>query len=118
MAGPVTSQTVRELALALPEAQEGPSYGTPAFRVRRKLFARLLEDGESVVVKVDFGEREALTAMQPETFVVTPHYRNYPMVIVRLATVDPDELGELLTEAWRRAAPPRLLAAFDAAEGE
>jgi hypothetical protein len=33
---------------------------------------------------------------------------------VRLATVDLDELGELLEEAWRRAAPKRLVAAYEA----
>jgi len=78
------------------------------------MFARVKEDGESIVVWVDFLEREALTQEQPETFVVTDHYRDYPMVIMRLATVDPDELRELLIESWRRVAPKRLVAEFDA----
>lgn len=97
------------MALALPEASERLCYGTPAFYVRRKLFARMLEDGESLVVKVDFGEREALTRAAPETFVVTPHYKNYPMVIIRLGAVAPDELEEQIEEAWRQVAPTRLL---------
>lgn len=108
------ADTVRRLALALPEVTEGPCYGTPAWRVRKKLLGRLLEEGECFVVKVDFGEREALTQSEPGTFFVTPHYENHPMVIVRLATVDEDELGELITEAWRRSAPKRLREAFDA----
>jgi hypothetical protein len=37
------------------------------------------------------------------------------MVIVRLGSVDPEELPELLGEAWRIVAPKRLLAAYDAA---
>ena len=40
---PVTFQTVRELSLALPEVEEGTSYGTLAFKVRGKLMARLKE---------------------------------------------------------------------------
>ena len=32
-------ETVRELALGLPEVEEATSYGTPAFKVRRKLVA-------------------------------------------------------------------------------
>lgn len=40
-----TFDTVRRLALALPGVEEGVSYGTPAFRVRGKLLARLREDG-------------------------------------------------------------------------
>ena len=109
---------MRRLALALPRAEERPSYnGTAGFRVRgRGLFAREREDGESVAIKVDLGERRALTAMQPETFVVTPHYENYPWMIVVLATVDPEELRELLTEAWRMTAPKRLREEWDASE--
>jgi hypothetical protein len=116
VAAVTTVADVRGLALALPDTSEKPCYGTPGFYVRKKLFARVKEDGESIVVKVDFGEREALVSEQPETFVVTDHYRNYPMVIVRLATVDPAELAELIEEAWRRSAPKRLLAAHDAGE--
>jgi hypothetical protein len=109
--------TVRQLALALPDVQERPSYGTPSFRVRDKLFARLLPDGESIVLKIDFAERAALTASAPETFSATPHYQNYPMMIVRLATVDPRELEQLLVGAWRHTAPKRLVALHDAASG-
>ena len=78
------------------------------------MFARELEDGETVAVKIDRGEREALVAMQPGTFVVTPHYENHPWVIVRLASVDPEELEELLTEAWRMTAAKRTRDRFDA----
>ena len=110
-----TLDTVRRLALALPRAEEKPSYnGTAGFRVRGKgLFAREREDGETIALKVDYGEREALTTMQPETFFITPHYENYPWMIVKLATVDPEELGELLTDAWRLTAPKRLQAELD-----
>jgi hypothetical protein len=38
---PTSFDTVRQLALALPEVTEGTSYGTPAFHVRGKLLARL-----------------------------------------------------------------------------
>jgi hypothetical protein len=35
-------------------------------------------------------------------------------VSIRLATVDPTELGELVAEAWRQTAPRRLVAAYHA----
>jgi hypothetical protein len=54
----VTCETVREIALALPGVEEGTSYGTPAFRVRGKFLARLREDGETLVVKCDYPERD------------------------------------------------------------
>ena len=39
----VTFETVRQLALALPEVEESTSYGTPAFKVQKKMFVRLRE---------------------------------------------------------------------------
>jgi hypothetical protein len=35
---------------------------------------------------------------------------------VRIRTVDPDELRELVTEAWRLTAPKPLVQAFDEAK--
>ena len=105
--------TVRKLALALPGVMERASYGTPAFRVRDKLFCRLLEDNESIVVYVDPIERSELVEWKPQTFQITAHYQNHPMVIVRLAVVEREELREVLVESWRRRAPKGLVAAYD-----
>jgi hypothetical protein len=110
---PVTFETVRKIATALPGVQEGTSYGTPAFRVGAKFLARLWEDGETLVVRIGFDEREMLMQADPGTFYITDHYRNYPAILVRLAAVAPDRLRELLEEAWRQQAPKRLAARFD-----
>jgi hypothetical protein len=111
------SQTVafaraRALALALPGVEEGTSYGTPAFRVGGKLLARLLDDGESLAVRVDFDVRDALLESRPQTFYLTDHYRGYPTVLVRLP-VPSALLREVLDVAWRRTAPARLVRAAD-----
>ena len=100
----------------LPEVELGTSYGTPALKVRKKLFARLREDSEHLVVFVDFMEREALVQSSPQTFLVTPHYQDWPMVLVKLEDVDHAELRELVIESWRRRAPKRLVAEYDAGE--
>ena len=104
----VTFQTVRELALALPEVEEGTSYGTPAFKVKGKLLARLKEDGETLVVKIDFDTQEILMRADPETFFLTDHYVGWPTILVRLARVDRDDLARLLEDSWRQNAPKRL----------
>ena len=116
---PVDLAAVRRMALALPRTEERPSYNdTAGFRVRsRGLFVREREDGKTIALKIDYGERRALTAMQPETFEVTPHYENHPWVIVHLGTVDPDELEELITEAWRLTASKTAVKTFDADRG-
>ncbi len=102
-------EEVRQVALALPEVEEGVAYGTPAFRVRKTLLARLREDGETMMVKADYAEREFRIAAQPETFFVTDHYVNYPALLVRLAQVHPTDMQVLLEQAWRYIAPKRLL---------
>jgi len=112
----VTFAAVQELALALPEAEQGTSYGTPAFKVRGTLFARLREEGDVLVVKVDIDYREALTRSEPDTYFITPHYEKYPYVLVRLTNVEIEDLRELLTNAWRMSAPKRLAARFEASE--
>ncbi|HEY0510474.1 MAG TPA: MmcQ/YjbR family DNA-binding protein [Thermoanaerobaculia bacterium] len=108
---PVTFETVRQVALSLPGVEEGKSYGTPAFRIGKKFLARLREDGETLALRIGFDERDVLMKADPETFFITEHYRGYPAVLVRLATVDPDRLREVLEEAWRQNAPKRLVAA-------
>jgi hypothetical protein len=92
---------VRELAGGLPDVEEGTSYRTPALKVRGKTFARLKEDEETVAIWTDFEEREALVQGDPDAFFWTPHYEDHPMVLVRVAKADREELTELLTESWR-----------------
>jgi hypothetical protein len=109
----MTIEKVRKLALALPRVEEGTSYGTPAWRVGGKLLARLREDGETLMIKADFDERDMLMAADPNTFFTTDQYRNYPSVLVRLATVPVDVLRDLFEQAWRAAAPRRLRSTYD-----
>jgi hypothetical protein len=110
---PVTFDIVRQLALALPGVEEGTSYGTPAFKVGGKLLARFHQDGESLVVKVEYAAREVLMGANPKTYYITDHYRCWPWMLVRVSSVDPDELRGLLEDAWRRSAPRRLVAAWE-----
>lgn len=111
---PCDYDTVRELGQALPGVEESTSYGTPALKVRRKLMVRLKEDRETLVLRTDFIERDHLLEVNPRVFYLTDHYRDHPWILVRLAEVGRDELEELLADAWRRVAPKRLIAEYDA----
>ena len=108
-----TWETVCELSAELPEVEIGTWYGTPALKVRGKGFARLRDDG-ALVVMVDVLEREALMQSEPETFYVTPHYDDYPAMLIDLGRIEPQELRERLIESWCRKAPKRLVAEFEA----
>jgi len=110
----VTEDDVRAIALALPETAEKPMYGTPAFYVRGKWFARVREEGDVLVVPVAGEEaKRELIAADPAVYFTTPHYDGHASVLVRFDAVDPGELTELLTDAWRLRAPKRLLTRFD-----
>jgi hypothetical protein len=111
-AKPATFDTVREIAQTLLGAEESTSYGTPAFKVKGKLFARQHQDGESLVVGVDFEEREEMMSAEPEKYYITDHYLKYPWMLVRMSKVRPDELRDLLIGSWRRAAPKDLVGAL------
>jgi hypothetical protein len=116
---------VHRIALSLPHAiQDGSkiSYqvdGGKAFawtwkkRVHEKR-ARVEQLDVFAVRVADEGEKLALIASDPGKFFTEPHYNNYPAVLVRLDAIDGDELTELLTDAWRYAAPRKLVAGFDA----
>jgi hypothetical protein len=108
-----TESDVRTIALGLPETEERPSYGTPGFRVKDRLFARIREPGVLLVWCADEGEKDFLLRADPEKFFTTAHYDGHPSVLVRLDAVDRDDLAELLTDSWRVRAPKRLAASLD-----
>jgi len=95
-------------ALRLPGMEEGASYSTPAVFVRKKLVARLKEDGETVAVRVDFLDRDVLLEADPAAFYLTDHYRAYPWILMRLGAVQKAVALRLLDQAWRLAAPAAL----------
>ncbi len=109
-----TEEDVRRIALSLPSTSEKPSYGTPGFRVKDKLFARIRDGGELGVYCESEDEKFAMVAAEPAKFFTTSHFDGYAMVLVNLDAVDPEELTELLTEAWLLRAPVKLRAEFEA----
>jgi len=106
-------EDVRAVALGLPGAVEVVSRGTRSFTVRKKLFLRLMEDGQTLVLRTDGYEREHLLSTAPAVFHVTGQIREHPWVFVRLADADPARLTELVRDAWRRVAPRAVVERFD-----
>jgi hypothetical protein len=118
---------VRRLALALPEVTE--SADRFAFSVPNKgkdkgiawIWNERIEPKKpkvpnpSVLAIRVAGEaaKQELLAADPAKFFTEPHYNGYPAILVRLAAVDPTELAELLTDAWRCQAPRALVSQYD-----
>src|SRR6202047_5607531 len=98
----MTFEDVRKIALAWPEVEDGTSYGTPALKVRKGLLVRLREDGDSLVMPgVPIDERDMLVESQPKVFYFTDHYRDYPMVLIRLSKTKGLTVEPLLRRQWR-----------------
>jgi hypothetical protein len=101
----MTFDELRKFALLWPEVEDGTSYGTPALKVRKKMLVRLREDGDSLVMPgVPPDERAMLVESRPKLFYFTDHYRDYPMVLIRLSKA----LSDLILRSTRQRASRRM----------
>lgn len=105
----LTWDEILRLADDLPGIEAGTAWGTPALKVKGKFMARLRDEGTVLVVRCDLDEKPFLLAANPDTLFTTPHYDGYGAVLVRLDAVQPDDLREMLIDAWLLAAPKRLV---------
>jgi hypothetical protein len=114
---PMTPKQFHALVMSFPEVEEGMSYGHPSYKAFGKFFTRLRkEDASAVVGEVSLDEREMLCEAEPETFHFTDHYRNYPYVLARIASIEPKRLKLYLERSWRKNAPKKWLKAWEAGE--
>jgi hypothetical protein len=108
-----TFARVRSIALKLDGVEEAPYFGGPAFKVNGRLLAcpagHPSADWNSLLVPMPFSQRDELLAADPEVYYLKPHYVNFPVIVVRVAHIHDDGLGDLLRIAWRAAMarPPR-----------
>src|SRR4051812_13012818 len=119
---------IADIALGLPEVEEGTSWGRPAYVVRKKSFLHFREPrpdavdpdtGERMqdvimVVVADQNDKDALVASDGPWFT-TPHFEGYNAVLVRerdFGKLTRRELEEVITDAWAARAPKRLVAEY------
>jgi hypothetical protein len=99
----LTFSDVREIGLQLPGAEEGTAYGSPALKVNGQMFACIpthkSAEPNSLAVRIPFEQRDDLVAAEPDTYYLTPHYEDYPAVLVRLSKVHVDALRDILLMA-------------------
>jgi hypothetical protein len=111
----------RDFALSLPGAAEEPHFDMTSFRVRGKIFATATADEARLHVFVDESEVAATIAehrgSKPVPFEPLLWGERVRGLRITLAAAPADRVRELLAEAWRRKAGPRLVAQFGAAGG-
>jgi hypothetical protein len=98
------------IALAMPATETSTSYGTPAVKVRGKLMSRWRTEAEgALAIRCDFLDRQILLLAQPEIFFLTDHYRDYPVILMRLEKASRTTMAEAVERAWRLVAPTKLV---------
>ncbi len=101
-----TFEDLRSIALTLPGAYEDTHRGGAAFRVNGRKFALWWAEGGRTIMKLDPAHQELRFEVRPETFEPCPVGRvNWSFV--DLADIGPDELCDLVVEAWSTIAPKR-----------
>lgn len=115
----VDADTVRHIACALPEVEDGSSGMALRFSVAGKAFAWSLMERDRpkgprvavpqvLAVRCEARAKPDILASDPRVFFETEHYRGYPAVLVRLEQVGEAALRDLLAAGWRCQAPKGL----------
>ncbi len=92
-------ERARALALALQETVEHDHHGRPSFRVAGKIFATLWDENHMNLMLDEPGIHTAVQS-SPETCTEVWWGKRLLAVQVNLDHIDPDELAELLADAW------------------
>lgn len=101
----VTLRTVRKIGLSFPGVEEATAFGAFALKVGGKLMACVpthrSAERNSLMIRADDADRDALIAEAPEIYYVKEHYLGYHSVLVRMSAVSPDALRDLLGMAYK-----------------
>ena len=113
----LSSSRLVELSTALPEVvlKESVNWTNITFKGRGFAWVNHLEN--RAMIKAQHDERAALLATAPEVYEAGWATNSSAWVRVRLELADPEEVLELLEEAWRMTATKRAIKAFDETRG-
>jgi predicted DNA-binding protein (MmcQ/YjbR family) len=99
---------VREICLALPEAEERETWGEQTFRVREKIFAMGHED--AISCKAPAGAQETLIGANADRFFRPAYVGPKGWIGIRIDdATDWDEVAFLIRQSYEMTAPKKLL---------
>ena len=98
--------TVKAVGLTLPDVETATRYdGSPRLKVGGMFMAGLAThpsaEPNTLVVRAEVGERDALLEDAPDIYYLTDYYRKYPLVLARLTRLDREALHDLLAVSRR-----------------
>ena len=96
---------IESIGRTLPDVEVTTTWGKPTLKVRGTMFVCIAShksaEPNTLVVMMDFVDRDALLEDDPDTYYLKEHYVNYPCVLVRLSRVSSDALRDLVIGAHR-----------------
>jgi hypothetical protein len=96
---------VEAIGRTLADVDVTTSWGQPALKVGGRMFVCMAShksaEANTLVVMMDFSDRDALIEDDPGTCYLKDHYLAYPCVLVRLSRVGADALRDLVAGAHR-----------------
>jgi hypothetical protein len=100
-----TFRAVESIGRSLPDVEVTTTWGKPALKVLGRMFVCIAShksaEPNTLVVMMDFADRDALIEDDPGTYYLKDHYVGYPCVLVRLSRVHADALRDLVKGAYR-----------------
>jgi predicted DNA-binding protein (MmcQ/YjbR family) len=106
-------ERLREICLALPEAEERETWELPTFRVRDKIYAMFVEDEDdrpAFWAKAPPGNQTHLVEADPERFFVPPYVGHKGWIGMHLdRRVAWREVVVVVERSYRMTAPKRLI---------
>src|SRR5215813_6148054 len=92
----LTFKSVESIGRTLPDVELTTTWGKPTLKVRGRMFVCIAShssaEPNTLVVMMDFADRDALIEEAPDVYYLKEHYQNYPCVLVRLSRVGKDAL--------------------------
>ncbi|HEV2891059.1 MAG TPA: MmcQ/YjbR family DNA-binding protein [Frankiaceae bacterium] len=105
----VTVEDVRRVAMTLPRTTEHLIRDRVKFRVGSLVYVAFSRDETEMGFAFPKEERAALVAERPDVFAMPRESDlRYHWVVARLAALPPDEMRELVQDAWRMVVPKFL----------
>ena len=102
---------VEAIGRTLPDVEVTTTWGKPTLKVHGTMFVCIAShksaEPDTLVVMMDFPDRDALIEEDPDTYYLQEHYVGYPCVLVRLSRVHPDALRDLVIGAHRYVSAKR-----------
>jgi hypothetical protein len=108
----ITAADVRAVALSLPRTTEHLIRDHVKFRVGQIVYVSISPDELTMGFGFPKEQRDALIAAEPDKFAL-PRLsdQRFHWVHARMSALDPDEMSELVIDAWRMVVPKKVAAA-------